>query len=149
MGLEVVVRPIVMPNIRPVIAQRIAPPDDPTKGICSMGGGGGGTFIGISESYSTNISRQHPHHETKRQVDVERVYQKTGGGGAGLRAGVKDDGGGTINRDNYVDVERMKKLRAEAKDSGAYSTLRTIFQEPEPRDNVEVIETNKTIKSEG
>jgi hypothetical protein len=135
MSLEIVVRPVVLPNIRPSVARRIAPPDDPTKGLASLGGGGAGTFIGVSESYSHSISKQEPHKETKRQVDTDRVYQM--------------DENGNINKSNFVDIERITKLLSEANDGGAYSTLRSIYHEPNYRPNVETIETGKTIKSSG
>ena len=131
MNLEVVVRPIVLPDIRPPAPRRIAPPDDPTKGLATLGGGGSGTFIGTSASQSVNMTKQKPHKETRRQVDVERVYQT--------------DDAGNVNRNTFIDVERMKKVRAEAKDGGNYQTLRTIFTEAKQRDNVQVIESNKTI----
>jgi hypothetical protein len=146
MGLEVVVRPVVLPNIRPLVARRIAPPDDPTKGICSLGGGGGGTFIGVSESFSINVSKQKPLVEEKRQVDVERVYQQ--------------DDAGNINKSNFVDVERMKKVKTtEQVFVPAIDPLHpqgnvvlrdgnyVYADPPESRPNVEVIETNKTIES--
>jgi hypothetical protein len=127
MGLEVVVRPLVLPNIRPPVALRIASPDDPTKGLASLGGSGGGTFVGTSYSFSMSYSSSHPKHENKRQVDVERVYQK--------------DGKGSINRNNYIDVQRTKKIKL-ITDDGYERILYASVEQP---DNVETIEENKDV----
>ena len=76
----------------------MAPPDDPTQGLAVISGGSG-KFIGTSISSSASTSKQTPSHETKRQVDVERVYQM--------------DESGIINLNNFIDVERIKKVKAE------------------------------------
>lgn len=127
MGLEVVVRPAILPNIRPGVARRIAPPDDPTKGICTLGGSGSGTFIGTSHSFSMSYSSSKPHKEAVRVVDTERVYQK--------------DGSGNINKDNFVEVDRMKKVRLNTSEG----PLKVIYASPPKPNNVETIQADKII----
>jgi hypothetical protein len=131
MGLEVVVRPLVLPNIRPPVALRIAPPDDPTKGLASLGGSGGGTFVGTSYSFSMSYSSSHPKHEEKRQIDKKRVYQQ--------------DEKGNINRTNYIDVEQMKKISLNTS-AGKEGIL---YDNPPDPKNVETLEENVTRYSDG
>jgi hypothetical protein len=139
MGLEVVVRPVVLPNIRPSAPRVLAPADNPDSGIAVISGGGG-MFLGTSHSSSFSISSQTPHQETKRQVDVLRVYQKSDDAGASTRSA------GTINRENYVDVEQMKKVSATNKTG---DVLKILYQEVKQPDNVEVRESNKTVEAGG
>jgi hypothetical protein len=125
-GFEVVVRPAVLPNIRPGPARVLPPADDATKGICTIGGSGGG-LIDLQYSFSASYSSNSPEHETKRQVDNERVYQK--------------DEKGNINKKNYVDVERLKKVRFDTE----RGPVKMIFSNPPNPDNVKTLEKNKTI----
>jgi len=93
-GLEVVVRPVVFPNIRPAPARSLPPADDPTKGFCEITGGG--SFpVQLSFSQSVSTSKSKPV-ETERRVDEARIYQEN------------DDG--TVNKDNYVDVEVANRI---------------------------------------
>jgi hypothetical protein len=94
MGLEVVVRPVVFPNIRPARAQSLPPLDDPDKGFAEINGNGA-TEVTLSNSYSASASSSQ-RQETKRQVDVARVYQK--------------DQSGKVNKDNFVDIEVANKI---------------------------------------
>jgi hypothetical protein len=124
MGFEVVVRPAVFPDIRPAPARRLAPQDNPEQGICTMTGGGL-KFMGTSDSWSVNVSRTLPHQEAARQFDTERVYQV--------------DDNGNINRNNFVDVERLKKVRLNTSDA----PIRVEYVDPPPRDNVEIKEKDQ------
>jgi hypothetical protein len=134
-GLEVVVRPVVFPNIRPMPARSLAPEDDPEKGIATLSGASGALIdLAFSETQSWSKSKMV---ETKRRVDVERVKQKE-----------KDPTTGeeTINEENYVDVERMNKLW-ERDGKGVVTERRFAepdYQAPE-RDNIEVLEKDKMI----
>lgn len=123
MGFEVIVRPAVLPNIRPPLAQVLPPEDNPEQGMAIIKGSNPGA-IGASLTWSVSVTHDLPHKETKRQYDTDRVYQK--------------DKAGKINKSNYVDVERLKKVRMEA----AEGPFRYLYAEPPPRDNVEVIETD-------
>src|SRR5215475_3503285 len=93
MTFEVVVRPAVVPNIRPQAAQPLPPPDDPTQGICTIRGSNG-KFLDLAYSWSASTSST-KRHEIKRKVDEVRIYQKT------------DDG--IVHKENFVDVHVSKK----------------------------------------
>jgi hypothetical protein len=94
MSFEIVVRPVVLPNIRPAPAQSLPPQDDPDKGFAIINGNGA-KQINLTNSYSSSASSAQ-RTETKRRVDVARVYQK------------KDDG--KVNKDNFVDIEVANKI---------------------------------------
>jgi len=94
MGFEVVVRPAVLPNIRPAPAQSLPPQDDPDKGFAVIRGNGG-KQIDLSSSWSASTS-QNKQAESKRRVDEARVYQK--------------DDDGTVNRKNFIDIEVANKI---------------------------------------
>jgi hypothetical protein len=127
-GFETIVRPAVLPNIRPAPARVLAPQDNPEQGIAVITGGGG-NFVSLSSSYSISFSQQRPHKEAARQVDKERVYQT--------------DKDGNINKGNYIDVERLKRVRLN-KEDGSYKVL---YASPPPAPNVEPLETNVTQKA--
>jgi hypothetical protein len=93
-GLEVVVRPVVFPDIRPAQARSLPPADDPEEGFCEITGGG--SFpVQLSFSQSVSTSKSKPV-ETERRVDEVRVYQ------------MDDDG--TVNKDNFVDMEVANRI---------------------------------------
>jgi hypothetical protein len=122
---EVVVRPVVLPNIRPIAKRVLSAKDDPEKGKATIGGGGGG-LLGASLSWSASVTRQMPEEESKRVVDEERVYQV--------------DKQGNVNKQNYIDVERVKKVRLEGGDEG--DAVRILYADPPKRDNVEILNTD-------
>ena len=93
-GFEIVVRPVVFPDIRPAPAQPVPPADDPDKGFATIKGNGAKT-VGLSYSYSVSASSSQ-RTEFQRRVDEARVYQK------------KKDG--TINKKNFVDLEVANKV---------------------------------------
>jgi hypothetical protein len=127
-GFEVVVRPAVFPNIRPNPPRVLPPPDSPDQGVFTFSGGGG-TFVGISYSMSVSISRSKPKQETARQSYRERVHQV--------------DDKGNINKENYIDVERLKKVRMDDEESAT----KYIYTDPPQADNVETIATDVARKS--
>jgi hypothetical protein len=94
MGFEIVVRPVVLPNIRPASPRSLPPADDPDKGFAVINGNGFKT-VNLTNSYSASASSSQ-RTETKRRVDVARVYQK------------QDDD--TVNKDNFVDIEVANKI---------------------------------------
>lgn len=94
MGIEVVVRPVVFPNIRPAPAQPSPPADDPNKDLAVIHGASG-QHIDLPFSFSVSTSTSRPH-ETKRRVDQVRVYQK--------------DDDGTVNEDTFVDVDVANRI---------------------------------------
>jgi hypothetical protein len=128
-GFEVIVRPAVLPNIRPASARVLPPQDNPEQGICTISGGGGG-LIDLSYTFSASFSSNAPAQESKRQVDKERVHQVT-----------TDAGGASImHQDNYVEVERLKRVRLETP-SGP---IKVRYADPPKVDNVVTIETDIT-----
>ena len=94
-NFEVVVRPVVFPNIRPAPARVLPRENDPEKGFAVIRGNPA-THIDLPYSYSMNATSSRSV-ETEREVDTVRVYQE------------EDDG--TINRDNFVDIEIPHKIK--------------------------------------
>jgi hypothetical protein len=132
-GFEVIVRPVVFPNIRPAPPQVLAPEDDPTQGMAVISGNASGTLLSASHTWSVNLSRQKPHQEAVRQFAKERVYQvKKNPAGASI-----------INTDNYVEVERLKRVRLET-DQGP---IKVNYANPPKVPNVEVIADDVTRSS--
>jgi hypothetical protein len=130
-GFEVIVRPVVLPNIRPAPPRVLPSEDDPEQGIAVIGGSGGG-LIDLPHTWSVSVSRQRPQVESKRQFDKERVYQ------------VEKDKK-TINFDNFVDLERLRMLRLETEEG----PVKMIFADPpkpEPN-NIEVLEADVVRKN--
>jgi len=95
-----------------------------------LGGNGGCTFVGTSYSYSYSYSSQKPKIEVKRQVDEKRVYQET----------QNPDGTTTINKDNYVDIEQIKKILL----AGGKEPDRIVYGNYKDGANVEVLRTDIT-----
>lgn len=94
-GFEVVVRPVVFPDIRPAPARSLPPADDPAKGICVIKGGGN---FPVQLSFSTSVSMSKSKEvETERRVDEVRTYQ------------MDDDG--TVNRDNFIDTDVANRIK--------------------------------------
>jgi hypothetical protein len=125
-GFEVIVRPAVFPNIRPAPPRVLAPVNDPTQGIAVIGGSGG-KLIDLPHSWSVSFSqRKSQQQETKRQFNKERVYQV--------------DKSGVMHQDNYVEIERLKRVRLES-DQGP---IIVIYNDPPRVPNVEIIEADKT-----
>jgi hypothetical protein len=93
-GFEVVVRPVVLPAIRPTPARPAAPQDDPEKDIAVIAGLGG-KLIDLAFSQSGSVSRS-------RLVEVRRVYDL-------IRMYAYDESG-TIIRDVYLDIEVVTRV---------------------------------------
>ena len=93
-GFEVVVRPVVFPNIRPAPTRSLPPEDDPTKGFCVIKGSSG-KVIDLSFSWNVSTSKTRPV-ETERRVDEVTVYQQ------------EDDG--KVNRKNFVKLKVANKI---------------------------------------
>lgn len=96
-GLEVVVRPVILPDIRPRARQSLPPQDDPEKGFAKIDGQ---PAQAVTMSYSMSVSSSHSKpKEVERRVDEVRVYQK--------------DDDGTINRENFIDLQVANKITME------------------------------------
>jgi len=124
-GFEVVVRPMVLPNIRPPSARVVPPQDSPEQGGAVIGGSGGG-LIDLPYSWNFSFSSQAAVQEVKRQFNKERVYQM--------------DDQGNINKRNFVDLERLSRIRVET--SGGPQKI--LFAEPPIVENVEVLDRDVT-----
>jgi hypothetical protein len=122
---EVIVRPVVFPNIRPPAARMLAPESNPDQGFATISGTGG-KLIDLPHSWSASHTETKQQQETKRQYDTEKVYQK--------------DDSGTINRDNFIEVERLKKVRLD--DGGDLGPTKVIYADPPRSDNVETTGTD-------
>ena len=123
-GFEVIVRPAVLPDIRPPPPRILAPEDDPTRGIAVLRGLGG-KLVDLTQSEQASWSRSRPV-EVKRKFNVERVYKM-------------DDDGSTVHRGTFIDTERMFKLYT----FDGLNTIETRFADPPPRPNVEVLKENQ------
>jgi hypothetical protein len=128
MGFEVVVRPVVFPNIRPAPAQPVPPASDPKQGIATINGSSG-QFVELQYSNSINSSSSNPS-EKKRRYDVARVYQK--------------DDAGNVNQDNFVDINVANRIWM---DDGSVQS-RYSYDPVQEDDNIEIRERNK-IKRRG
>jgi hypothetical protein len=147
-GFEVVVRPVILPSIRPAPAQSLPPQDDPDKGFAVIHGNGG-KHIDLSSSWSASGSTA-AKKENKRRVDKSRIYQK--------------DAQGNINRNNFVDVEVANKIWMEGSsrktsgvgfgtpEVGSDSPGSTVtemetwnLQRLKEADNIEIKERNKMV----
>jgi hypothetical protein len=93
-GFEVVVRPVVLPDIRPRPAQTLPPANDPEKGFCTIRGNPA-KEVNLTTSWSTSLSKSHQV-EVQRRFDEVRTYQQN------------DDG--SINKENFVDTEVANKI---------------------------------------
>lgn len=143
-GFEVVVRPVVFPDIRPAPARSLPPADDPEKGFAVIKGNGAKAMT-LSESFSMSMSKSRPM-ETERRSDEARIYQM--------------DDAGTVNRDNFVDVKaanRIKMRRQEGdpipKQDNPMGLPRptapeiSYYKRVEPSDNVEIMRTDIVEKN--
>jgi len=133
-GFEVIVRPVILPVIRPARARLLAPADDPAQGITTLSGSGG-KLIDLTFSETNSWSKSHQV-ETQRTVDRERVYQK--------KPPTPEHPEGEIERENYIDVERVRKLEMRGPNG---ELLRYDYALPSRSDNVEVLQENVTIKN--
>jgi hypothetical protein len=133
-GFEVIVRPVVFPAIRPAPARPLAPQDDPEKGVAVLSGLGG-KLIDLSFSESASWSKSRPV-ETRRNVATERIYQK--------KPPTPEHPKGELEKENYIDVERMRRL--EMQEGDGTKKLYYYADPPMPRDfNIEVLEPDKWI----
>jgi hypothetical protein len=130
---ETIVRPVVFPNIRPAPAQVLAPEDDPTQGMAVISAAAGGGGLSGSRSWSVNLSRQKPHKEAVRQFNKERVYQVE----------QKPGGASIMHQDNYVEVERLKRVRLDT----TQGPIKVLYSDPPKVDNVTIIQADVTRSS--
>jgi len=117
-----IVRPEILPKIRPTAERKIAAFTDPDQGFAVIHGNPA-KQLNLTTSKSISTSRSNGV-EYQRRVDLMRVYQKN------------DDG--TVNRDNFIDVEIANRLRVR----DAKGTTTTYFKRLPQKDNIELLEEN-------
>ena len=94
-GLEVVVRPVVFPNIRASAGALATARGRSRKRICVITAGK--LHRCSSRSVRRSASSKSKEVETERRYDEVRVYQM--------------DDAGTVDRDNFVDLEVANRIR--------------------------------------
>jgi hypothetical protein len=124
MGFEVVVRPAILPDIRPPPAQALLPADAPDKGIAVISGGGGGV-IDLPWSQNSSWSRS-------RNVEVIRHYAKVR-----VYASQQD---GTYDKSTYIEYEVLTSIeyRENGKDVSKFTYAKPTDS---PDGSYEIIET--------
>jgi hypothetical protein len=144
-SFETIVRPAVFPNIR-LQSPRVLPPDDSGSEGVVIRGNPGQSFE-LSYSYSFNGTSAN-NTETERDVDEARIYQQL------------DDG--TVNRDNFVDVQVAKKIRKRGFNGDDWSSTEpeskslpkqntrweNKYKPVEEGKNIEIKERDKKIRNE-
>lgn len=146
-GLEIVVRPLIFPDIRPAkFRPALAPEDDPTKGFAVIQGD---PTVSTSSSYSVSISGSFSHpKEKQRRVDHVRIYQIEEPKGAADGGGGGGGGGDGVNKDNYVDMEVANRITmgegsAETTPGGLAEELRNYYyQRVSEESNIEILRRN-------
>jgi hypothetical protein len=118
-GFETIVRPAVVPNIRPSPAQKVVAFDDPGQGFAIIHGNPA-KQLNLTTTTSISISRNNGQ-EVERRVDQVRIYQV--------------DEQGNINKSNFVDVEVANRLRV--KDPTGRVT--TYYRPTPTADNIELL----------
>jgi hypothetical protein len=131
MAFEIVVRPVIFPNIRPAPARVLAPEDDPKKGICVIAGTSP-HVVTLSHSSSVNTSKSHPV-ETERRVDEVRVYQQ--------------DEAGEVNESNFVDIKVSNRITMKLPDRSEPS--RFSYKRVEETDNTKILRTDVIERKDG
>jgi hypothetical protein len=141
-GFETIVRPMILPNIRPAPARSVAPADDPEQGKCVIAGHDTGT---ITSSYSINTSVQKASAtETKRQFDEVRISEKDdkdpgeGGGGGGGKPKPKK---------SFVDVENVTKLWLTGSDGKKFTRKYTPIASDD--ENIQILRRGVTRGADG
>jgi hypothetical protein len=142
-GFEVIVRPVIFPDIRPAPRPAVVPAaDDPEKGIATIRGSSART-ISLPWSFSVSASQSRPV-EKHREVDVVRVKQKGGGDGGGEGRSARSVRSGDVSEDNYIDLEVAHRITMQEGDG---STRPYRYANVQPSDNVEILNRNQTRKS--
>jgi hypothetical protein len=142
-GFEVIVRPVVFPNIRPAPTRSLPPADDPEQGQAVLSGGSG-QVIALTHSFTAGGSRPDGT-ETERMFDVVRIKGEQNVdarfAGAGAFAALAASLAATGDDDAYIDVEVVTELKMRTSDGGQSVYNYTPIEES---DNVTVLQRNVT-----
>lgn len=131
-GFETIVRPVILPGIRPAPRYSVVPEADPAKGLAVIRGSSAKT-IDLPYSFSVSSSQSRPV-EKQRRVDVVRVYQEEAGDAVARS---------TVNRDNYVDIEIANQITMA--DGAATSPYR--YANAGESSNVSILSRNEIRRS--
>jgi hypothetical protein len=118
-GFEVIVRPVVFPNIRPLPSRSLPPEDKPEQGQAVLSGSNG-QVIALTHTYSGNAS-------TTGGREIERTFDT---------ARIKS----SVDSDTHIDVEVVKKIKMNDGSNWHYTPI-------EPSENVEIINRDQTRSS--
>jgi hypothetical protein len=144
-AFESIVRPVVLPNIRPAPAQKVVSSSatstaDPLAGFAIIHGNPA-SVVTLSRSTSISISRSNGV-ESQRRVDQVRVYQVQDGQGQPVAQSFAAQtlaNGGSVNKDNYVDIEVTNRLRLKDPNTGTFTRY---YRPVQPADNIEILQRN-------
>jgi hypothetical protein len=129
-NFEIVVRPVIFPNIRPTPQRTVVLEDEPDKNIAEITGTGSNQ-VTLTDSWSFSASYSKPS-ETHRRVDDVRVYQE------------EDDG--TINKENFVDISVANKIWM---NEGKEGEKEYFYQRAEEQPNTEIRIKDRIVEPPG
>lgn len=129
MGLELIVRPVVVRDTRPAPVQLPYVPDE--SETATEIAGRGGQVITLSKSENVHYDRSEGRQvETTRVVDRQRVFNATFDGSGNVLS---------VNRNQYVDIDQTRAVVFQNRQG----QLRTQIYSAAPQaDNIETIDTN-------
>lgn len=153
MGLEVIVRPRVIPDFRPRDV-RDARSTNPQHGLCTINGGSG-QLVELTNTFSSSTQKQFTSEEY-RVFDIIRVFRVVPAQeGPDGKPGHIDytlplQPGERIDRNVYQDQEVMWQI-IHVKHNGEMT--RTVYKKPQPSDwkkgNMELLAVNVIRKTKG
>jgi hypothetical protein len=134
-GFEIIVRPVVFPNIRPAPSRSLPPEDDPESGRATLTGSSG-QVIALSHSFTASGSMPGGD-ETDRTFDEARI--RPGGDGDSTTRSTRE--GSSSGDDVYIDVEVVTQLGIRGADGKRSAWNYAPIQEG---GNVEIISIGNT-----
>jgi len=121
-SFETIVRPSVVPDIRPPATPKVVPFSDPGQGFAVINGNPA-KQLNLTTTTSVSVSRSQGS-EVERRYDTVRIYQV--------------DQNGNVNKDNFVDIQVANRLKKKT----AQGTETTYYRPADLSDNVESLRTN-------
>jgi hypothetical protein len=143
-GLVPVVRPLVVPNIRPQVSTTDFPQADqqadPGVGRTILTGNDG-EVLDLSYNFSRSMQKQR-NREEKRKYDIARIYRVIPAA-ASAAAAPGTTAAPTIDKSTYVDVEIPHRIQLRERNSKGPQRL-DVYRQPKaedyPNGNVEILE---------
>lgn len=152
MGLEVIVRPRVVPDFRPRDVRDVR--SNPQQGLFQITGGSG-QLVELTHSFSSSTQKQHQSEEY-RVFDIIRIFKvkpatnKADGSPGPIDYTLPLQPGERIDKTVYTDQEVMWQI---IHVSHTGETRRTVYKKPRPSDwkkgNMEVLAENIVRKTKG